>query len=159
MPNEPEQKLSRTEWKVMNICWRLGSATARQIYEESLGDQDREYRTVKTLLDRIAAKGYLETEKLGPLVVYTPAVERRSTLREAVGDFVDTVLGRSLGPLVLHLAEREDLSRDERQALEGLIEKFGDPDAEAEVDADASSVERVRSAERRRQGKNNEGGI
>lgn len=154
MKNASKQKLSRTEWKVMNICWRLGSATARQIYEESLDDQDREYRTVKTLLDRIAAKGYLATEKLGPLVIYTPAVERRSTLRDAVGDFVDTVLGRSLSPLVLHLAEREDLSRDERRALEGLIEKFGDPEVEASVDLAASSVDRVLRAKSRRQEKN-----
>lgn len=156
MPSTRDPKLSRTEWKVMNICWRLGSATARQIYEESLGEQEREYRTVKTLLDRIAAKGYLETEKLGPLVVYTPAVERRSTLRDAVGDFVDTVLGRSLSPLVLHLAEREDLSDDERETLEGLIERFRDPRAEASVDADASSVTRVRNAERRRRDSANE---
>lgn len=156
MTNETAQKLSRAEWKLMNICWRLGSATARQIYEESLLDQDREYRTVKTLLDRIATKGYLETEKLGPLVVFTPAVERRSTLRDAVGDFVDTVLGRSLGPLVLHLAEREDLSHEERETLEGLIARFQDPDAEAQVDSEASSVTRVRNAERRRRGMTDE---
>ena len=118
------KKLSRSEWKLMNICWQLGKATARQVYEESLAEQQRGYQTVKTLLDRIAAKGYLGTEKLGPLVLYTPAIGRRRALSAAVGDFVDTVLGRSLAPLCLHLADQEDLSDSERATLEDLIERF-----------------------------------
>ncbi len=123
-PKTSVKKLSRSEWKLMNICWQLGKATARQVYEQSLAEQQRGYQTVKTLLDRIAAKGYLQTEKLGPLVIYTPAIGRRTALSAAVGDFVDTVLGRSLAPLCLHLADQEDLSDAERATLETLVERF-----------------------------------
>ena len=100
--------LSRTEWTIMQLCWRLGRATARQVHEAS--DGRRDYRTVKTLLDRIAGKGFLRIEKLGRLSLFVPAVTRQRALSEVVTDFVDDVLERSVTPLYLHLAERDDLS-------------------------------------------------
>ena len=95
----------------MQICWRLGRATARQVHEAS--DGKRDYRTIKTLLDRMAAKGFLRIEKLGRLSLFVPAVARRRALSEVVTAFVDDVLERSVTPLYLHLAERDDLTPEE----------------------------------------------
>ncbi|MXY26037.1 MAG: BlaI/MecI/CopY family transcriptional regulator [Acidobacteria bacterium] len=95
----------------MQICWRLGRATARQVHDAS--DRTRDYRTVKTLLDRIAAKGFLRIEKLGRLSLFVPAVTRQRALSAVIATFVDDVLERSVTPLYLHLAERDDLSREE----------------------------------------------
>lgn len=105
--------LSPTEWTVMNICWRLGPATAREVHRQSLEDRERDYRTVKTLLDRIAEKGYLRVEKQDGANVYVPVAARRRKVAEALGEFVDRVLDRRLAPLYLHLAERSDLSEEE----------------------------------------------
>ncbi len=109
--SNPRRPLSRTEWTIMQICWRLGRATARQVHEAS--DRTRDYRTVKTLLDRMAAKGFLRIEKLGRLSLFVPAVARSRALSEVVTTFVDDVLERSVAPLYLHLAERDDLTPEE----------------------------------------------
>ena len=118
--------LSKSEWKVMNIRWRLGKATARQVYDETLKEQQRDYRTVKTLLDRIAVKGYLKTDKLGPLVLFAPAVARRRALSSAIGEFVENVLDHSVAPLYLHLADQGDLDEEEERALRRLLERFAE---------------------------------
>lgn len=115
------RKLSPAEWKVMNICWRRRKATARQIYEASLDDQERDYQTVKTLLDRITGKGYLKMEKLGPLCIYSPTVSRTSIVAGAVEDFVETVLDNSVAPLYQHLAKNEDISEKELAVLRDLL--------------------------------------
>jgi predicted transcriptional regulator len=115
--------LSKTEWTIMNLCWRLKKATARQIHEASLAERRREYATVKTLLDRIAAKGYLSVERLGPVKIYRPKVGRRKAVGAAVEDFVDNVLERSLAPLYLHLSERDDLSEEEIEFFRRQLEK------------------------------------
>ena len=107
----------------MNHCWRLGQATARQVWERSLEQHDRDYQTVKTLLDRITVKGYLEVEKLGNLCLYTPTVDRRTAAGEAVHEFVDVVLDKALAPLFVYLAEKEDLSQEELDTLERLVER------------------------------------
>ena len=105
----------------MQICWRLGRATARQVHEAS--DGTRDYRTVKTLLDRMAAKGFLRIEKLGRLSLFVPAVARSRALSEVVTTFVDDVLERSVAPLYLHLAERDDLSPEEIAFFRRQLEK------------------------------------
>ncbi len=119
--SNPRRPLSRTEWTIMQICWRLGRATARQVHETS--DGTRDYRTVKTLLDRMAAKGFLRIEKLGRLSLFVPAVARSRALSEVVTTFVDDVLERSVAPLYLHLAERDDLSPEEIAFFRRQLEK------------------------------------
>ncbi len=122
MKSEP-QRLSRTEWTLMNICWRLGKSTARQVYEESLDRRERDYQTVKTLLDRIAAKGYLEIEKLGPLCLYTPIVKRSAALATAIEDFTHTVLDNTLAPVFVHLADSGRLQEEELESLRELLRR------------------------------------
>ena len=95
----------------MQLCWTLGRATARQVHDAS--DGSRDYRTVKTLLDRIAKKGFLRIEKLGRLSLFVPAVTRKRALSEVIAVFVDDVLEKRVTPLYLHLAERDDLSPEE----------------------------------------------
>ena len=85
--------LSRSEWRIMNLCWRLGRCTARQVWEESRETRKRDYQTIKTQLDRITGKGYLTVEKLGPLCLYTPAVRRS----RAVGSSSASSAARSSG--------------------------------------------------------------
>jgi len=118
-----DRKLSPAEWQVMNLCWKLRKATARQVYEASLQDRERDYQTVKTLLDRIAAKGYLKVEKLGPLCLFSPAVSRASAVAGAVEDFVATVLDNSVAPLYQHLARNETISEREIELLKDLLKK------------------------------------
>lgn len=115
-------RLSRGEWALMNLCWKRGKATARQIYEDSLDRRQRDYRTVKTMLDRMAVKGFLDVEKLGPLCLYTPAVPKREALAGAIHDFFDVVLDRTLSPLLLHLAGEEELSDEDLETLRRLVE-------------------------------------
>ena len=117
------RKLSPTEWKIMNVCWKLRKSTARQVYEASPQNQDRDYQTIKTQLDRIVAKGYLKMEKLGPLCIFSPAVSRTSAVAGAVEDFVGTVLDNSVAPLFQHLATAEKIDEDELEALRNLLKE------------------------------------
>ncbi|MCE2532332.1 MAG: BlaI/MecI/CopY family transcriptional regulator, partial [Acidimicrobiia bacterium] len=75
-----------------------------------------------TLLDRMAAKGFLRVEKLGRLSLFVPAVARSRALSEVVTAFVDDVLERSVTPLYLHLAERDDLTPEEVEFFRRQLE-------------------------------------
>jgi BlaI family transcriptional regulator, penicillinase repressor len=117
------EKLTRAEWQVMNACFRLGKATARQVWEELGGEAERDYQTVKTLLDRIAAKRYLRITKLGPLCLFTPAVPRRKAVGAAIDDFLSTVLDGTVAPLLQHLTGTGRISAEELEALKALVDK------------------------------------
>ena len=117
---------SKTEWLLMNICWKKGKVSAREIYEETLKEKKRGYQTVKTMLDRMVGKGFLEREKFGPIWLYEPVVSRTKMLGREIESFVNTVLDKTFAPLFVHLAEKEKLSPEEIEALKKLIEEHGE---------------------------------
>ncbi|MHB9029493.1 MAG: BlaI/MecI/CopY family transcriptional regulator [Candidatus Latescibacterota bacterium] len=115
--------LSKTEWSIMNICWRQGRSSARIVYEETLKEKSRGYQTVKTMLDRLVEKGYLRREKFGPIWLYEPTVSRSAVLAREIESFVATVLDNTLAPIFVHFAKKETLSDEELDELRKLIEK------------------------------------
>lgn len=56
--------LGPLEQEILAILWRRGSATAKDILEEILADPDRDLSqaTVTTILQRLAAKGWMRRE-------------------------------------------------------------------------------------------------
>ena len=99
--------LSPAEWKVMKILWRRGSCAARDAYEEAGQEYGWAASTVKTILRRLTAKGYLKTRRVGNSFLYRPArpalkslLLAADTLLEAVGDALnhETQGARSVSP-------------------------------------------------------------
>jgi BlaI family penicillinase repressor len=121
--NNELPRLSRAEWTLMNLCWKLGKATAREVFDIASKRKDREYRTIKTLLDRIAAKGYLKVDKIGPIRQYTPMVERSAVLRNAIEDFVVNVLDSSVAPVLVYLADSKKIDEQDLSRLKQLVEE------------------------------------
>ncbi len=120
MPKKRDD-LSKTEWTVMKICWETGEATARMVYEETLKQKQRGYQTVKTMLDRLVEKGYLQRKKLGPIWLYKPVVSRAAVTARTIDSFANTVLDNTLAPILAHFAKREDISQAEVNALKSLL--------------------------------------
>ena len=118
-----KKSLTKTEWSIMKICWEKGEATARTIYDESLKEKTRGYQSVKTMLDRLVKKGYLNRKKFGPIWLYKPTVARAKVLGSAIDSFVNTVLDNTFTPLLAHFAKKENLSPEEIGALKKLIKK------------------------------------
>lgn len=118
-----KKSLSRTEWSLMNICWRKGKISARDVYDETLKEKQRGYQTVKTMLDRMVEKGFLSREKFGPIWLYEPMVTRASVMKREIESFIGTVLDNSVAPLFAHLADSESLSDEDHAALKKLVDK------------------------------------
>ena len=92
----------------------------KRLYD-SLNEKQRDYQTIKTMLDRMAAKGYLAVEKLGPLCLFSPAVKRSQAVALAIDEFVGTVLDDTLAPLLVHLANDGKMSPEELDELEKIL--------------------------------------
>jgi BlaI family penicillinase repressor len=118
--------LSKTEWSIMNICWRQGRSSARVVYEETLKDKSRGYQTVKTMLDRLVEKGYLRREKFGPIWLYEPTVSRSVMLAREIESFVGTVLDHAVSPLFAYFVKNENISPEELKELRKLVEEKKD---------------------------------
>ena len=89
----PAERLSSSEWQLMQICWRLGRCNARDVLRENLKTHIRDYRTILTFLTRMTRKGWLEVEKEGNTNYYTPAVAQSEALEARIRQFLDQVVG------------------------------------------------------------------
>jgi BlaI family penicillinase repressor len=126
MVRDGAMQLSEAEWKVMNVLWRAGSGSARDVLEALHGETRWAYTTVKTMLSRLAEKGAVSERTAGAAVVYTPRIRQNATRRAALKSLVERAFGGAMDSFVHHLVSREQLSDRERARLRELLDAAGD---------------------------------
>jgi len=105
----------------MKVVWEGAPMAARDIYAQVAQQRDWAYSTVKTLLRRMVAKGWLDYRRVGNSFLYRAAVPRTRAVRRAVRDFSSSVLDGLLAPFVAYYAEEKGLSPDDLAQLEEII--------------------------------------
>ena len=123
--------ISNAEWEVMKTLWDRGPMAARDVYAALPAGHRWAYRTVKTLLSRLVAKGTLDYEQVGNSYRYHAVYTREEMVREKVRGFVDRVLDGSLSPLLAHFIEEGGLSDEEVARLQDLLERTDPEDGGA----------------------------
>ncbi len=76
--------LGPTEAALMELAWEHESLTVKRALYFLDDNRDRAYTTVMTVLKRLADKGLLVRKKAGRGYVYSPAVDRKSFLRDRI---------------------------------------------------------------------------
>jgi BlaI family penicillinase repressor len=115
--------LSRRERQIMDILYRLGSATAAEIRTNL--PEAPSYSTVRALLRILEDKGHLRHAYDGPRYVFTPVVSRpaaqKSALRQLLRTFFDGSATQAVAAL-LDMSAR-DLTDEELDKLGKLVEQ------------------------------------
>jgi len=107
--NEPfEALLGPLEQDVMEVVWRLGDATVRDVHGELADTRTIAYTTVMTTMTRLATKGLLKRDTASLAHHYRPAVSRERYARSAVGDVLSWLLERYPEPAIAYLADVVD---------------------------------------------------
>lgn len=127
-PEEVESppRITDAEWKVMQVLWRLGSATLREVVdgiEESGEEVSWKPRTVQTLVRRLVAKGVLATEEGGREFRYSPRFSEAACQHDESRTFLGRVFDGRLVPFLAGMVENEVVSRDEIEDLRRLLDE------------------------------------
>lgn len=110
-------QLSKFEIEVMDVLWRIGEASVREVHEALADHKNAAYTTVQTILQRLEQKGAVRrTRKVGNALMFEPVVTRRSIHRRLIDELLDLVGGSQ--PLVAHLVETGKLSLDDLHEIE-----------------------------------------
>lgn len=107
--NDPlESLLGPLEQDVMDVVWRLGDATVRDVHDDLVGARKIAYTTVMTTMTRLAAKGLLRRDTAGLAHRYRPLVSRERYARSTLGSVLSWLLERYPEPAASYLAEVVD---------------------------------------------------
>jgi predicted transcriptional regulator len=109
--------LTELELEIMKVVWDLETATVREVYETLLKRRKVAYTTVMTMMKILEQKKYLKKNQTDRAYVYRPAQPRGQVIGAMVRDFVNRVFNGSAEPLLVHLVEQHDLSKEDLAEL------------------------------------------
>lgn len=114
-------ELTESEWAVIKAVWSLEPCPAPTVQEHLAGQRDWSVSTVRTLMERMAAKGLLTSEKLRNLTLYRSAVSRQQAQLGELRYALKNAFDGALTPMVQCLLESERLDATQLNQLEALI--------------------------------------
>jgi len=115
--------LTEQELEIMKIVWERDSVTVRDVYEALLERRKVAYTTVMTMMKILEQKQYLKKNQAERAYVYRPAQPKRQVIGAMVRDFVNRVFNGSAEPLLVHLVEEHNLSREDLEEIARLRRK------------------------------------
>src|SRR5690348_16137664 len=111
-----EKRISEAEWDLLEALWARERATARQLVEDLTVARGWARTTVKTMLDRMEAKGLVTSRRVGNVQEYVAAVEPGEARRSAWRRFVENAFDGAVGPALRFIATDARLTSKQREA-------------------------------------------
>lgn len=115
--------LSNLEQTVMETVWRQPGCTADEVRVAMEGEHPLKESTVRTLLRRLEAKGYLTHAVEGRTFVYRAVSAPQQLAASAVRRIIDRFCNGSLEQLLVGLVENDIVDAPELQRLAARIDR------------------------------------
>ncbi len=109
--------LSTLEHLVMDFLWDHGDATADDVREALHRRRPMKDSTVRTILRRLEAKGYVRHRVDGRTFVYSGTRAPENVAVSAVRQIIDRFCGGSVEQLLVGMVDQEVVDKDELREL------------------------------------------
>lgn len=116
-------KLGRVQHRIMEVLWRTGRATARDITAALNATEPIAHSTVQTLLRKLEAKGAAGHGMIDRTFYFHPLIKPESVRKRATRELIDRVYSGSAGSLVSYLLKYERIPRKELDAIRSFIDE------------------------------------
>ena len=120
---KPAVELTEAEWEIMKVVWEKEPCAAGTVQETLAKSRDRAYSTVKTTMDRMTEKGFLEIEKIRNLQLFRSCISEVDAKRGEFRKMLKRAFDGALTPMMQFLIEHEGLSKAESAQLRKLVNK------------------------------------
>ncbi len=122
MASRPAYRLGDLQLRILKVLWQRGPASVAEVHQ-ALGPPHLAYTTVATMLRKMEARGLVSHTEQGRRFIYQAAVTAEEVSRQSTADLVDRLFGGSLADAVCHLLETQDVTLEELERLERLIQQ------------------------------------
>jgi len=119
-PEKTAVELTEAEWEIMKVIWEKEPCAAGTVQESLAQSRDRAYSTVKTTMDRMAEKGFLEIERIRNLQLFRSCISEVDARRGEFRKMLKRAFDGALTPMMQFLIEHEGLSKEEASQLRKL---------------------------------------
>ena len=116
-------ELTEAEWAIMKVVWENEPCAAGTVQEALTKSKDWAYSTVKTTMDRMAKKGFLEITRIRNLQLFSSCISEVDAKRGELRRMLKRAFDGALTPMMQFLIEHGGLSKAESAQLRKLVSK------------------------------------
>jgi len=121
--NKPVEP-TKSELEILQVLWRLGPSTVREVNNELIKVKDTNYTTTLKFMQLMADKGLLTRDESQMKHIYSVAEEEQKTKSHLLDKFVDSMYNGSASKLVMQLIGNKKTSLQELQEIKDLLKNL-----------------------------------
>ncbi|NNG41848.1 BlaI/MecI/CopY family transcriptional regulator [Pseudoalteromonas sp. NEC-BIFX-2020_002] len=126
MTRNKSNQLTDGEQSIMEVLWKNGEASVRDITDELSKEKQTAYTTTQTLCKILAEKGYADFRKEGKAFIYIPKITQKEARQSALTSMLNKFFGGSPKVLAQHLMQETDIDLDDLEALQRKVDQSKD---------------------------------
>jgi len=120
-----EIKPTEGELEILQVIWKKGQCTVRDVHEELAKNKDAGYTTTLKLMQIMHEKGLVERDTTAKTHLYKAVITPEQAQKTALDKIIATVFKGSTADLVIQALGHHRASKDEIDAIKSYLEKFG----------------------------------
>lgn len=114
---------TNSELEILNVLWKRGPSTVRDVHEELGAKRDVGYTTILKLMQLMAEKGLVRRNESARSHVYAAAVQEKRVKRHLVSDLMDRVFDGSAASMVMQALSSQKATPEELEQIRALLDK------------------------------------
>jgi BlaI family penicillinase repressor len=119
-----EFKPTESELEILQVIWKKGQCSVRDVHEELAKNKDAGYTTTLKLMQIMHDKGMVERDTTAKTHLYKALITREQAQNTALDKIIDTVFKGSTADLVIQALGHHRASKDEIEAIKSYLEQF-----------------------------------
>ncbi len=119
-----ELKPTESELEILQVIWKKGQCTVRDVHEELTKSKDAGYTTTLKLMQIMHDKGLVERDTSAKTHLYKAIISREQAQNTALDKILDTVFKGSTADLVIQALGQHRASKDEIDAIKNYLQQF-----------------------------------
>jgi BlaI family penicillinase repressor len=120
-----EIKPTESELEILQVIWKKGQCTVRDVHEELAKNKDAGYTTTLKLMQIMHEKGLVERDTAAKTHLYKAVITREQAQQTALDKIISTVFKGSTSDLVIQALGHHRASKDEIDLIKSYLEQFG----------------------------------
>ena len=121
-----EVKPTESELEILQVMWKKGACTVRDVHEELAKTKDAGYTTTLKLMQIMHEKGLLERDARAKTHIYTALFTQEQAQNSALDKILSTVFKGSTADLVIQALGQHKALKDEIDAIKNYLKQFED---------------------------------
>lgn len=118
-------RIPNSELAVMELLWRHGRLSARQILEHLYPDSARsQHGAVQSLLQRLMQKGFVVRDRDVGVYLFSAVPSREGYASDRLDALAGRLTGGSVVPIITQLLEADRLPKEEIERLRRILEEW-----------------------------------